>query len=100
MAPMAAKKGSRKKATRRKVPARKRLEPRQAKRGLQGAELLLDLQASDVAPLVDQVRDAGGAAIGAYREPLSGRPILLASLPIRVDSPGPAVRWVAPSLAS
>ena len=66
MAPMAAKKGSQKKATRRKVSARKQLEPRKAKRGLQGAELLLDLKAPDVAPLVDQVREVGGAAIGAY----------------------------------
>jgi len=94
---MAAKKGSRKKATRRKVSARKRLEPPKAKRSLQGAELLLDLQASDVAPLADQVREAGGAAIGAYREPFSGRAILLAALPIGSVEPTPFQRDLSPT---
>jgi ParB family chromosome partitioning protein len=94
---MAAKKGSRKKATRRKASARKKLEPRKAKRGLEGAELLLDLGASDVAPLAEQVREVGGTAIGAYREPFSGRAILLAALPIESVAPTPFQRDLSPT---
>jgi len=94
---MAAKKGSRRKTARRKVSARKRLTPREAKRGLEGAELLLDLRAPDVAPLADQVRAAGGAAIGAYREPFSGRAILLAALPIGSVEPTPFQRDLSPT---
>jgi len=94
---MAAKKGNRRKAARRKVSARKRLTPSRSKRGLEGAELLLDLGASDVAPLADQVREAGGTAIGAYREPFSGRAILLAALPIGAVEPTPFQRDLSPT---
>jgi ParB family chromosome partitioning protein len=85
------------KATRRKVSARKRLAPPKEKRGLQGAELLLDIQAPEVAPLVRQVQEAGGAAIGAYREPLSGRAILLAALPLGSIEPTPFQRDLSPT---
>jgi ParB family chromosome partitioning protein len=92
------KKSGKKKTTRRKAgSARKRLTPRKEKRGLAGAELLLDLDAKEVAPLVEQVQAAGGAAIGAYREPLSGRPILLASLPLKSVAPTPFQRDLSPT---
>ena len=97
---MAAKKEkrARRKATRRKSGAsRKRLTPRKEKRGLRAAEIRLDPSAAEVAPLVAQVEGAGGAALGAYREPLSGRPILLAVLPISAVEPTPFQRDLSPT---
>ena len=67
--------------TRRKAAgARKRLTPRKDKRGLDSGEIALGLEAREVAPLAARIESAGGAASAAYREPLSGRPLLLASL--------------------
>ena len=50
---------------RKKASARKRITVRAEKRGLQGAEILLELTSPEVAPLVAEVQAAGGAAIGA-----------------------------------
>ena len=50
-----------------------------------------------VAALVRRVDEAGGAPIGAYREPLSGRPILLASLPLGAVEPTPFQRDLSPT---
>jgi ParB family chromosome partitioning protein len=103
---MAAKKSGGKKAVResrrrssprKKTSARKRIEVRAEKRGLEGAEMLLALGSAEVAPLVAEVEAAGGAAIGAYREPLSGRPLLLASLPIGSVEPTPFQRDLSPT---
>ncbi len=77
--------------------ARKRLTVRKEKRGLQSAEIHLDVGAKDVAPLVAEVEAAGGAAIGAYREPFSGRPILLAALPLGSLDPTPFQRDLSPT---
>ena len=90
---MAAKKSTRKKKTVRKTDSRKRLTPAKQKRGLAGAEVLLPLSGPEAAPLVADVRGAGGTAIGAYREPLSGRPILLATLPLAAVTRGRQYRW-------
>jgi ParB family chromosome partitioning protein len=43
------------------------------------------------------VDEAGGAPIGAYREPLSGRPILFAALPIEAIDPTPFQRDLSPT---
>jgi ParB family chromosome partitioning protein len=103
---MAAKKSGGKKATgksrrasgpRKKAAARKRISVRKEKRGLAGTEVLLPLSAPEVAPLAAEVAAAGGAAIGAYREPLSGRPLLLASLPIGSIEPTPFQRDLSPT---
>ena len=80
-----------------KAAARKRITVRSEKRGLEGAEILLALTSPEVAPLVAEVQAAGGAAIGAYREPLSGRPLLLASLPIGSVEPTPFQRDLSPT---
>ena len=58
---------------------------------------MLPLDASEVAPLVGEVSAAGGAAIGAYREPLSGRPLLLAALPLDAVRPTPFQRDLSPT---
>lgn len=88
-----------KRASKPKRPARarKRLSPRKDKRGLQAAEMVLPIDAPEVAALVDQVRQGGGAAIGAYREPLSGRPVLLAALPLEAVQPTPFQRDLSPT---
>jgi ParB family chromosome partitioning protein len=87
----------RKSPARRKASARKRLTPSRAPRGLASAEVPLALDAAEVAPLVEAVRAAGGAALGAYREPLAGHPLLLASLPREAIEPTPFQRDLSPT---
>jgi ParB family chromosome partitioning protein len=86
-----------KKAVRRKAGARKSLAPRREARGLAAGEMPLGLDAQEIAPLVADVRAAGGAALGAYREPLAGRPLLLASLPRDAIEPTPFQRDLSPT---
>ncbi len=90
------KKASGKKAAKRGSAA-KRITPSRQKRGLEAAELLLDSGAPEVADLRQAVEAVGGAAIGAYREPLSGRPMLLASLPREAVEPTPFQRDLSPT---
>jgi ParB family chromosome partitioning protein len=80
-------------------PLRRRtsLAPRKEKRGLDAAEIALAPDAPEVAPLGAQVRAAGGAPIGAYREPLSGRAMLLAALPLAAVQPTPFQRDLSPT---
>jgi ParB family chromosome partitioning protein len=89
---------ARRAATRKKSgAARKRLSPSKSRRGLSNEEIALDLQAPEVEALRAEVEAAGGAALGAYREPLSGHPILLASLPIEAVEPTPFQRNLSPT---
>jgi len=78
-------------------PARGRLAPRAQKRGLAADQIVLQRDAPEIAALVEQVSAAGGAAIGAYREPLSGRPVLLAALPLEAVQPTPFQRDLSPT---
>lgn len=97
---VAKKKGAKKKAarkSRRKAQARKRLTPSKVDRGLERSEIAVGLDHPDLASLVADVEAAGGAAIGAYREPLSGRPILIASLPREAVEPTPFQRDLSPT---
>jgi ParB family chromosome partitioning protein len=82
-----------------RAPSGKRLAPRRERRGLASAEIALSIDAEAVAPLVAEVRAAGGVAIGAYGEPFSGRPILLASLPLESVEPTPFQRDLSPTHA-
>ena len=92
------KQSTRKKTVRKKTSSsRKRLTPRKEKRGLVGAEVLLEPDTPELRPLAEQVRELGGAAIGCYREPFSGRPLLLAVLPIEAVEPTPFQRDLSPS---
>ena len=100
MAARAAKKSSSKRPAQRKAgSARKRLAPAREARGLDAAELALAFDAPEVAPLVAEVRAAGGAPLGAYREPLEGKPLLLASLPRDAVEPTPFQRDLSPTHA-
>jgi len=105
---MAAKKKTKKKA-KKKVAAKKtskkttrkkkagKLRPRKDKRGLKAAEMVLQVDVPELASLVSEVEAAGGAAIGGYREPLSGKPMLLAALPLKAVQPTPFQRDLSPT---
>lgn len=77
--------------------SRKHLAVRKQQRGLDAADIVLSLEAEALAPLAAQVRNAGGSAIGGYCEPFSGRPVLLATLPITAVIPTPFQRDLSPT---
>jgi len=77
--------------------ARKRLTPAKQQRGLEAAEIVLGLDADEIRDLVAAVRAAGGAPVGAYREPLSGKSLLVAALPIAAVEPTPFQRDLSPT---
>jgi len=89
------KKATQKKSVRKKTTGK--LTPRKEKQGLQVSDISLGMDAKEVLPLVEQVSQAGGAAIGAYREPYSGRPMLLAALPLSAVQPTPFQRDLSPT---
>ncbi|HEY6451326.1 MAG TPA: hypothetical protein VIX87_01865 [Steroidobacteraceae bacterium] len=77
--------------------SRGRLAPGEKARGLQAAEVAIGLEAPEIAELTALVRSAGGAPIGAYREPLGGQALLLASLPLGAVQPTPFQRDLSPA---
>ncbi|HSY05231.1 MAG TPA: ParB N-terminal domain-containing protein [Steroidobacteraceae bacterium] len=81
------------------VRGRGRLAPGRTRRGLDAAEVAMSLDHADVAALVALVHSAGGAPIGAYREPLGGRALLLAALPLAAVQPTPFQRDLSPTHA-
>ncbi|HWN67168.1 MAG TPA: hypothetical protein VNM90_05985, partial [Haliangium sp.] len=83
----------------RAAAARKRLTPGREARGLTSADVVLDVAAPEIAGLTAEIRDAGGAVIGAYREPLSGMPLIMAALPRDALSPTPFQRDLSPTHA-
>lgn len=91
------KKPVQKKRVKKSVAKRGKLAPRKAQQGLRAVDIVLSLDDAGVASLVEEVEAAGGAAIGAYHEPLSGRPMLLASLPIKAVQPTPFQRDLSPT---
>ena len=107
---MAAKKATKKKATRKKVSkaaarrktvrkaaTRKKITPSKERRGLDAGDVRVEIDTPELAPLAADVVGAGGACIGAYREPLSGRPLLLAVLPRDAVEPTPFQRNLSPT---
>jgi ParB family chromosome partitioning protein len=76
-----------------------KLAPNAVKRGLGATEVALPIDHADIAAVVELVRKAGGAPLGAYREPLGGRPLLLASLPFNAVQPTPFQRDLSPTHA-
>ena len=93
---------ARKKATPKAKGKTKRgvkLAPNAIRRGLSAAEVALPLDHAEIAEVVALVTKAGGAPLGAYREPLGGRPLLLASLPFSAVQPTPFQRDLSPTHA-
>jgi ParB family chromosome partitioning protein len=88
----------------RKMPAAKRprrgkLAPSARARGLDAAEVIIQADNPEIADVVALVRSAGGALIGAYRDPLGGRPLVIASLPLPTIQPTPFQRDLSPTHA-
>jgi ParB family chromosome partitioning protein len=78
---------------------RGKLAPGRSSRGLDAAEVAIALDNPEVAAVAELVRSAGGAPIGAYRDPLGGRPLMLASLPLSAVQPTPFQRDLSPTHA-
>ncbi len=79
--------------------AKKRLTPRSEARGPTASEIALDPQGPELAALAKAVTEAGGAVLGAYREPFAGHPLLLATLPRDSVEPTPFQRDLSPTHA-
>lgn len=77
--------------------SRGQLAPRQQGRGLDVGDVALALDSPEISALAGLIRDAGGAALGAWRDPLGGRPLLLACLPIKSIQPTPFQRDLSPT---
>ena len=73
------------------------LAPGTQARGLTAADTPLSLESPEIAALSAQVRSLSGAPLGAYREPLSGRPLLLATVPLTALQPTPFQRDLSPT---
>jgi ParB family transcriptional regulator, chromosome partitioning protein len=82
-----------------KKPKRGKLAPGNTSRGLSAAEMPISADSADISELANLVTEAGGAPLGAYREPLGGRAILLASLPLSAVQPTPFQRDLSPTHA-
>ena len=79
--------------------ARGKLAPGSSARGLDAAEVAIAMDSAEIADVVALVRSAGGALIGSYREPLGGRPLVLASLPLNAVQATPFQRDLSPTHA-
>lgn len=85
--------------SKRAAASRGRLAPGKSARGLDAAQVAIALDSEEIAALVALVRAAGGAPIGAYHEPLGGRALLLASVPLAAVQPTPFQRDLSPTHA-
>src|SRR6202166_1464375 len=88
---------TRKSATRKR--ARGKLAPAARARGLDAADVAIAMDSAEIVDVVALIRNAGGALIGAYRDPLGGRPLVLASLPLSAVQPTPFQRDLSPTHA-
>jgi ParB family transcriptional regulator, chromosome partitioning protein len=79
--------------------ARGKLAPGVNARGLDAADVVIAMDSAEIADVVALIRNAGGALIGAYRDPLGGRPLVLASLPLSAVQPTPFQRDLSPTHA-
>jgi ParB family chromosome partitioning protein len=81
----------------RRVSAGRKLKPSARARGLEAAEIALAADHEEIRPLMSRIRQAGGVAIGTYRDPLGGRALVLATLPFRAIQPTPFQRDLSPT---
>jgi ParB family chromosome partitioning protein len=79
--------------------ARGKLAPGTNARGLDAAQVAIAPDSAEIAEVVSLVRSCGGAFIGAYRDPLGGRPLVLAALPLNALQPTPFQRDLSPTHA-
>ena len=76
---------------------RARLKPRAEERGLDAVSVRLAPDAAELDGLASEIEAQGGAVLGAYREPFSGRALLLAVVPLRAVRPTPFQRDLSPA---
>jgi ParB family transcriptional regulator, chromosome partitioning protein len=79
--------------------ARGKLAPGASARGLDAADVIIAMDSAEIADVVGLIRSGGGALIGSYRDPLGGRPLVLASLPLSAVQPTPFQRDLSPTHA-
>jgi ParB family chromosome partitioning protein len=91
-----ASRAAKKSATKR---VRGKLAPVAAARGLERSDVAIASDAPELSGLAALVSDVGGAVIGAYRDPLGGRPLVLASIPLSAVQPTPFQRDLSPTHA-
>src|ERR1700722_16520208 len=89
-------KATRKRKTSATKRTRGRLAPGANARRFDAAQVAIAMDSAEIADVVALVRSAGGATLGAYRDPLGGRPMLLASLPLSAVQPTPFQRDLSP----
>lgn len=65
--------------------------------GIQSGQIPLEISSPEIATLAQKVHQVGGNVIGAYHDPFSGHPLLLASLPIDKVEPTPFQRDRSPA---
>jgi ParB family chromosome partitioning protein len=95
----AGKKGNSSTVKRRQGKPRGKLAPSTKSRGLDAAQVAIAMDSPEIADLATLVRNAGGAPIGAYHEPLGGRALMLASIPLSAVQPTPFQRDLSPTHA-
>jgi len=78
---------------------RGKLAPGANARGLDAADVVIAMDSAEIGDVVRLIRSAGGALIGSYRDPLGGRPLVLASLPLAAVQPTPFQRDLSPTHA-
>jgi ParB family transcriptional regulator, chromosome partitioning protein len=76
---------------------RGKLAPGTTARGIDAAQVAIPIDSESIAELAALVRNSGGAPIGAYRDPLGARALLLASLPLAAVQPTPFQRDLSPT---
>jgi ParB family transcriptional regulator, chromosome partitioning protein len=81
----------------RRASAGRKLKPSARSRGLEATEIALAADHEEIRPLMLRIRQAGGVAIGTYRDPLGGRALVLATLPFRAIQPTPFQRDLSPT---
>jgi ParB family transcriptional regulator, chromosome partitioning protein len=79
--------------------ARGKLAPGASARGLDAADVVIAMDSAEIADVVGLIRSVGGAPIGSYRDPLGGRALVLASLPLSAVQPTPFQRDLSPTHA-
>jgi ParB family chromosome partitioning protein len=82
-----------------KKVSRGKLAPRAVARGLEAIDVAIASDAPEISEVAALVREVGGAVIGAYRDPLGGRPLVLASIPLSAVQPTPFQRDLSPTHA-
>src|SRR5438445_9386860 len=82
--------GDAKKPAAAKRPRKKKIEPGTV--GLEATEVAQGSAPAPAAALAQKIRDAGGAPLATYREPLGGHWVVFASLPIDKVEPTPYQR--------